>query len=228
MQQFIQSIFLVIGTAVITNFFTRKIYLSDKDRDIVLKQYEIYSKLYLHIVRNQLSEYIEKSEAKYNVNMLLKELLDHDSLHDYLNPVLYELLIYVKDKTITDSDLGDIRYQIEMDLENIKFKLGLPCKNKYKNHLMQCGIILIVLIYIMISLIFWRLKYPEQFTEQISVIIIAIFIILVFSIYYIGCVFIQNFIYFKKYYFFFKQRKALPQKDIGDKKNYNNYKKQSN
>lgn len=88
--------------------------------------------------------------------------------------------------------------------------------------------ILIVLIYIMISLIFWRLKYPEQFTEQISVIIIAIFIILVFSIYYIGCVFIQNFIYFKKYYFFFKQRKALPQKDIGDKKNYNNYKKQSN
>lgn len=28
--------------------------------------------------------------------------------------------------------------------------------------------------------------------------------------------------------FFFKQRKALPQKDIGDKKNYNNYKKQSN
>ena len=39
MQQFIQSIFLVIGTAVITNFFTRKIYLSDKDRDIVLKQY---------------------------------------------------------------------------------------------------------------------------------------------------------------------------------------------
>ena len=138
MQQFIQSIFLVIGTAVITNFFTRKIYLSDKDRDIVLKQYEIYSKLYLHIVRNQLSEYIEKSEAKYNVNMLLKELLNHDSLHDYLNPVLYELLIYVKDKTITDSDLGDIRYQIEMDLENIKFKLGLPCKNKYKNHLMQC------------------------------------------------------------------------------------------
>lgn len=119
MQQFIQSIFLVIGTAVITNFFTRKIYLSDKDRDIVL-------------------------------------------------------------------------------------------------------------IYIMISLIFWRLKYPEQFTEQISVIIIAIFIILVFSIYYIGCVFIQNFIYFKKYYFLFKQRKALPQKDIGDKKNYNNYKKQSN
>ena len=78
MQQFIQSIFLVIGTAVITNFFTRKIYLSDKDRDIVLKQYEIYSKLYLHIVRNQLSEYIEKSEAKYNVNMLLKELLNHD------------------------------------------------------------------------------------------------------------------------------------------------------
>lgn len=228
MQQFIQSIFLVIGTAVITNFFTRKIYLSDKDRDIVLKQYEIYSKLYLHIVRNQLSEYIEKSEAKYNVNMLLKELLNHDSLHDYLNPVLYELLIYVKDKTTTDSDLGDIRYQIEMDLENIKFKLGLPRKNKYKNHLMQCGIILIVLIYIMISLIFWRLKYPEQFTEQISVIIIAIFIILVFSIYYIGCVFIQNFIYFKKYYFFFKQRKALPQKDIGDKKNYNNYKKQSN
>ena len=41
MQQFIQSIFLVIGTAVITNFFTRKIYLSDKDRDIVLKQYAI-------------------------------------------------------------------------------------------------------------------------------------------------------------------------------------------
>ena len=70
----------------------------------------------------------------------------------------------------------------------------------------------------MVSLIFWRLKYPEQFTEQISVIIIAIFIILVFSIYYIGCVFIQNFIYFKKYYFFFKQRKALPQKDIGDRK----------
>ena len=35
MQQFIQSIFLVIGTAVITNFFTRKIYLSDKDRDCI-------------------------------------------------------------------------------------------------------------------------------------------------------------------------------------------------
>ena len=74
----------------------------------------------------------------------------------------------------------------------------------------------------------------QQFIQSIflvigtAVIIIAIFIILVFSIYYIGCVFIQNFIYFKKYYFFFKQRKALPQKDIGDKKNYNNYKKQSN
>lgn len=37
MQQFIQSIFLVIGTAVITNFFTRKIYLSDKDREYCIE-----------------------------------------------------------------------------------------------------------------------------------------------------------------------------------------------
>lgn len=40
--QIIQSIILVVVTTIVTNLFTRKFYISDKDRIIKEKQFKIY------------------------------------------------------------------------------------------------------------------------------------------------------------------------------------------
>lgn len=64
--QIIQSIILVVVTTIVTNFFTRKFYISDKDRIIKEKQFKIYEGLYINIVKNRVNEPILPCLAKKN------------------------------------------------------------------------------------------------------------------------------------------------------------------
>lgn len=62
--QFIQSIILIVVTTIVTNLFTRKFYISDKDRIIKEKQFKIYEGLYINIVKNRVNEPILSCLAK--------------------------------------------------------------------------------------------------------------------------------------------------------------------
>ena len=130
--QIIQSIILVVVTTIVTNLFTRKFYISDKDRMIKEKQFKIYEGLYINIVKNRVNEPILPYLAKKNIYHLINTLITNENLYNYLNPLLYEQLTALKDQKISDSDVADIKNQIEEDLENIKYSLGYPCKLKYK------------------------------------------------------------------------------------------------
>ena len=48
--QFIQSFFTAVITIFLTLYFSRKYGLSDKDRSIVEKQFQIYNALYLNMI----------------------------------------------------------------------------------------------------------------------------------------------------------------------------------
>ena len=132
--QFIQSIILIVVTTIVTNLFTRKFYISDKDRIIKEKQFKIYEGLYINIVKNRVNEPILSCLAKKNIYHLINALITNENLYNYLNPLLYEQLTSLKDQKISDSDVADIKNQIEEDLENIKYSLGYPCNGVQREH----------------------------------------------------------------------------------------------
>lgn len=103
--QFIQSIILIVVTTIVTNLFTRKFYISDKDRIIKEKQFKIYEGLYINIVKNRVNEPILSCLAKKNIYHLINALITNENLYNYLNPLLYEQLTSLKDQKISDSDV---------------------------------------------------------------------------------------------------------------------------
>lgn len=175
--QIIQSIILVVVTTIVTNLFTRKFYISDKDRIIKEKQFKIYEGLYINIVKNRVNEPILPCLAKKNIYHLINTLITNENLYNYLNPLLYEQLTSLKDQKISDSDVADIKNQIEEDLENIKYSLGYPCKLKYKRryeryafYLTNCGYLIYSIQHNLKPLkdiknteIYWYLTYLQFF-----------------------------------------------------------------
>ena len=175
--QIIQSIILVVVTTIVTNLFTRKFYISDKDRIIKEKQFKIYEGLYINIVKNRVNEPILPCLAKKNIYHLINTLITNENLYNYLNPLLYEQLTSLKDQKISDSDVADIKNQIEEDLENIKYSLGYPCKLKYKRryeryafYIINCGYLIYSIQHNLKPLkdiknteIYWYLTYLQIF-----------------------------------------------------------------
>lgn len=175
--QIIQSIILVVVTTIVTNLFTRKFYISDKDRIIKEKQFKIYEGLYINIVKNRVNEPILPCLAKKNIYHLINTLITNENLYNYLNPLLYEQLASLKDPKISDSDVADIKNQIEEDLENIKYSLGYPCKLKYKRryeryafYIINCGYLIYSIQHNLKPLkniknteIYWYLTYLQFF-----------------------------------------------------------------
>ena len=171
--QIIQSIILVVVTTIVTNLFTRKFYISDKDRIIKEKQFKIYEGLYINIVKNRVNEPILPYLAKKNIYHLISTLITNENLYNYLNPLLYEQLTSLKDQKISDSDVADIKNQIEEDLENIKYSLGYPCKLKYKRRYERYAFYILNCVYLIYS-IQYNLKPLKDIKNTI---------ILVFNIY---------------------------------------------
>ena len=66
--QFIQSFFTAVITIFLTLYFSRKYGLSDKDRSIVEKQFQIYNALYLNISKDSLGKPINSNLPKYLSN----------------------------------------------------------------------------------------------------------------------------------------------------------------
>ena len=141
--QFIKTLFVALIPLFISIYLNRKYQLADKDRTIVEKQFEIYNLLYLNIARDTLNQPIKGNLAKTNIIKLIKKIQKSTTLCNYLGPKLYEYLLFCNSNGISNSTLGNIQLQIESDLEQIKYKLGYPCKLKYKNRLMQYLAILI-------------------------------------------------------------------------------------
>lgn len=65
--QFIQSFFTAVITIFLTLYFSRKYGLSDKDRSIVEKQFQIYNALYLNISKDSLGKPINSNLAIINL-----------------------------------------------------------------------------------------------------------------------------------------------------------------
>lgn len=184
--QFIQSIILIVVTTIVTNLFTRKFYISDKDRIIKEKQFKIYEGLYINIVKNRVNEPILSCLAKKNIYHLINALITNENLYNYLNPLLYEQLTSLKDQKISDSDVADIKNQIEEDLENIKYSLGYPCKLKYKRRYERYAFYILNCVYLTYSIqynlkplkdkknteLFWYLTYIQFFLVSFGVFLI--------------------------------------------------------
>ena len=94
--QIIQSIILVVVTTIVTNLFTRKFYITDKDRIIKEKQFKIYEGLYINIVKNRVNEPILPCLAKKNIYHIINTLITNENLYNYLNSLLYEQLTSLK------------------------------------------------------------------------------------------------------------------------------------
>lgn len=159
--QLIESIILIIITALTTNLFTRKFYISDKDRIVKEKQFEIYNKLSLNIAKDSLNRPINSGLARTNIYKLIDEVSHSSTLINYLSPKLYEYLLFSHKNGITNNILGNIQLQIETDLEQIKYNLGYPCKLKYKTRLVQTfGILLTAFTMILYFIITIKKQIP--------------------------------------------------------------------
>lgn len=175
--QIIQSIILVVVTTIVTNLFTRKFYISDKDRIIKEKQFKIYEGLYINIVKNRVNEPILPCLAKKNIYHLINTLITNENLYNYLNPLLYEQLTSLKDQKISVSDVADIKNQIEEDLENIKYSLGYPCKLKYKRRYERYAFYILNCVYLIYS-IQYNLKPLKDIKKHRIILVFNIYSIL--------------------------------------------------
>lgn len=185
--QYIFTLLISFAPLIFTIYLSRKYQLADKDRPIVEKQFEIYNKLYLNIVHNQLNEPISIDKARTNIQALISELYRSEMLYNYLSPTLYQLLITLS--PITNSKIGDIRLQIVIDFENIKYRLGYPCRNKFNNKIIYTLILLISLFYMLVKLMTSRVDSNIPNHENINYIFyslsIIVFIPFSFSIIFI-------------------------------------------
>lgn len=87
---------------------------------------------------------------------------------------------------ISDSDVADIKNQIEEDLENIKYSLGYPCKLKYKRRYERYAFYILNCVYLTYSIqynlkplkdiknteLFWYLTYIQFFLVSFGVFLI--------------------------------------------------------
>ena len=197
--QFIKTLFVTLIPLFISIYLNRKYQLADKDRTIVEKQFEIYNLLYLNIARDTLNQPINGNLAKTNIIKLIKEMQKSTTLCNFLGPKLYEYLLFYNSNGISNSTLGSIQLQIESDLEQIKYKLGYPCKLKYKNRLMQYLAILISLIYIIINIV-KEINENKALYSQTSKLLITYVCSLLFIVScYIFWILLNNCIFIKKY-----------------------------
>lgn len=197
--QFIKTLFVTLIPLFISIYLNRKYQLADKDRTIVEKQFEIYNLLYLNIARDTLDQPINGNLAKTNIIKLIKEMQKSTTLCNFLGPKLYEYLLFCNSNGISNSTLGSIQLQIESDLEQIKYKLGYPCKLKYKNRLMQYLAILISLIYIIINIVKEINENKALYSQTSKLLITYVCSILFIVSCYIFWILLNNFIFIKKY-----------------------------
>lgn len=197
--QFIKTLFVTLIPLFISIYLNCKYQLADKDRTIVEKQFEIYNLLYLNIARDTLNQPINGNLAKTNIIKLIKEMQKSTTLCNFLGPKLYEYLLFCNSNGISNSTLGSIQLQIESDLEQIKYKLGYPCKLKYKNRLMQYLAILISLIYIIINIVKEINENKALYSQTSKLLITYVCSILFIVSCYIFWILLNNCIFIKKY-----------------------------
>ena len=197
--QIIKTLFVTLIPLFISIYLNRKYQLADKDRTIVEKQFEIYNLLYLNIARDTLNQPINGNLAKTNIIKLIKEMQKSTTLCNFLGPKLYEYLLFCNSNGISNSTLGSIQLQIESDLEQIKYKLGYPCKLKYKNRLMQYLAILISLIYIIINIVKEINENKALYSQTSKLLITYVCSILFIVSCYIFWILLNNCIFIKKY-----------------------------
>ena len=197
--QFFKTLFVALIPLFTSIYLNRKYQLADKDRPIVEKQFEIYNLLYLNIARDTLNQPINGNLAKTNIIKLIKEMQKSTTLCNFLGPKLYEYLLFCNSNGISNSTLGSIQLQIESDLEQIKYKLGYPCKLKYKNRLMQYLAILISLIYIIINIVKEINENKALYSQTSRLLITYVCSILFIVSCYIFWILLNNCIFIKKY-----------------------------
>lgn len=204
--QFIKTLFVALIPLFISIYLNRKYQLADKDRSIVEKQFQIYNALYLNISKDSLGKPINSNLAKSNIRKLITELSNSDSLYNYIEPMLYEQLMTLNALPITNTDLGDVQSQISNDFENIKYKLGYPCKQKYESQL-QRYIILIPTCGYLIYLILTTLN-KQPITDENTHLFVQIILIIFYFIFF-GCIWrvFKYLLYSKKIKFLFRMLK---------------------
>lgn len=204
--QFIQSFFTAVITIFLTLYFSRKYGLSDKDRSIVEKQFQIYNALYLNISKDSLGKPINSNLAKSNIRKLITELSNSDSLYNYIEPMLYEQLMTLNALPITNTELGDVQSQISDDFENIKYKLGYPCKQKYESQLQRYIILIPTCGYLIYSILTTLNKQP--ITDENTYLFVQIILIIFYFIFF-GCIWrvFKYLLYSKKIKFLFRMLK---------------------
>lgn len=204
--QFIKTLFVALIPLFISIYLNRKYQLSDKDRSIVEKQFQIYNALYLNISKDSLGKPINSNLAKSNIRKLITELSNSDSLYNYIEPMLYEQLMTLNALPITNTDLGDVQSQISNDFENIKYKLGYPCKQKYESQLQRYIILIPTCGYLIYSILTTLNKQP--ITDENTYLFVQI-ILIIFYLIFFGCIWrvFKYLLYSKKIKFLFRMLK---------------------
>ena len=204
--QFIKTLFVALIPLFISIYLKRKYQLADKDRTIVEKQFEIYNLLYLNISKDSLGKPINSNLAKSNIRKLITELSNSDSLYNYIEPMLYEQLMTLNALPITNTDLGDVQSQISNDFENIKYKLGYPCKQKYESQLQRYIILIPTCGYLIYSILTTLNKQP--ITDENTYLFVQIILIIFYFIFF-GCIWrvFKYLLYSKKIKFLFRMLK---------------------
>ena len=197
--QFIKTLFVALIPLFISIYLNRKYQLADKDRTIVEKQFEIYNLLYLNIARDTLNQPINGNLAKTNIIKLIKEIQKSTTLCNYLGPKLYEYLLFCNSNGISNSTLGNIQLQIESDLEQIKYKLGYPCKLKYKTHMFQLFVLLCTVLYLIIN-IYSTMKFNNnQLSQNEKMMVLYVIYGLTILLLAMLWILLNNFVFIKKY-----------------------------
>lgn len=204
--QFIKTLFVALIPLFLSIYLNRKYQLADKDRTIVEKQFEIYNLLYLNIAKDSLGKPINSNLAKSNIRKLITELSNSDSLYNYIEPMLYEQLMTLNALPITNTDLGDVQSQISDDFENIKYKLGYPCKQKYESQLQRYIILIPTCGYLIYSILTTLNK--QLITDENTYLFVQIILIIFYFIFF-GCIWrvFKYLLYSKKIKFLFRMLK---------------------
>lgn len=197
--QFIKTLFVALIPLFISIYLNRKYQLADKDGTIVEKQFEIYNLLYLNIARDTLNQPINGNLTKTNILKLIKEIQKSTTLCNYLGPKLYEYLLFCNSNGISNNTLGNIQLQIESDLEQIKYKLGYPCKLRYKTHMLQLFVLLCTVLYLIIN-IYSTMKFNNnQLSQNEKMMVLYVIYGLTILLLAILWILLNNFIFIKKY-----------------------------
>ena len=99
--------------------------------------------------------------------------------------MLYEQLMTLNALPITNTDLGDVQSQISNDFENIKYKLGYPCKQKYESQLQRYIILIPTCGYLIYSILTTLNKQP--ITDENTYLFVQIILIIFYFIFF-GCI----------------------------------------